>query len=144
LVAGRPLILGGVTIEHTHGLVGHSDADAVLHAIADALLGAAALGDIGDMFPDTDPQYSGASSAHLLSEVVRRVRVAGWRIANVDLVVHAERPRLAHHKLAMRNCIAELLLISPDRVSVKAKTGELVGPIGRGEAISCEAVVLIE
>jgi 2-C-methyl-D-erythritol 2,4-cyclodiphosphate synthase len=124
--------------------VGHSDADAVLHAIADALLGAAALGDIGDIFPDTDPQYRGADSANLLGEVVRRVRAAGWRTTNVDLIIHAERPKLAPHKLAMRNRIAELLQIPPDRVSVKAKTGELVGPIGRGEAITCEAVVLIE
>jgi 2-C-methyl-D-erythritol 2,4-cyclodiphosphate synthase len=144
LAEGRPLVLGGVTIAHTHGLVGHSDADAVLHAIADALLGAAALGDIGDIFPDTDPQYRGADSANLLGEVVRRVRAAGWRTTNVDLIIHAERPKLAPHKLAMRNRIAELLQIPPDRVSVKAKTGELVGPIGRGEAITCEAVVLIE
>jgi 2-C-methyl-D-erythritol 2,4-cyclodiphosphate synthase len=144
LVEGRPLVLGGVSIAHTHGLAGHSDADAVLHAVADALLGAAALGDIGELFPDTDPQYHASDSAILLSEVVRRVRAAGWRTVNMDLIIHAERPKLGPHKIAMRHRIAELLEVAPERVSVKAKTGELVGPIGRGEAISCEAVVLLE
>ena len=144
LVEGRPLVLGGLTITHTHGLAGHSDADVVLHAVADALLGAAALGDIGELFPDTDPQYRGADSAVLVREVVARIHAAGWQPLNVDLVIHAERPKLGPHKLAMRDRIADLLGIAPNFVSVKAKTGESVGPIGRGEAISCEAVVLIE
>ena len=144
LVEGRPLVLGGLRITHTHGLAGHSDADVVLHAVADALLGAAALGDIGDVFPDTDPQYRGADSAVLVREVVARIHAAGWQPVNVDLVIHAERPKLGPHKLAMRDRIADLLGIAPNVVSVKAKTGESVGPIGRGEAISCEAVVLIE
>jgi 2-C-methyl-D-erythritol 2,4-cyclodiphosphate synthase len=144
LVVGRPLILGGVTIAHTHGLAGHSDADAVLHAVADALLGAAAMGDIGEQFPDTDPTYHGADSRTLLREVVRRISAAGWRTVNLDLTIHAESPKLGPFKRPMRHCIAELLDVSPDCVSVKAKTGELVGPIGRGEAISCEAIVLLE
>ena len=144
LVEGRPLVLGGLRITHTHGLAGHSDADVVLHAVADALLGAAALGDIGEVFPDTDPQYRGADSAVLVREVVARIHAAGWQPVNVDLVIHAERPKLGPHKLAMRDRIADLLGIAPNVVSVKAKTGESVGPIGRGEAISCEAVVLIE
>lgn len=144
LVEGRPLVLGGLTIAHTHGLAGHSDADVVLHAVADALLGAAALGDIGELFPDTDPQYGGADSAVLLCDVVARIHAAGWQPVNVDLVIHAERPKLGPHKLAMRDRIAELLGVASNVVSVKAKTGESVGPIGRGEAISCEAAVLIE
>ena len=144
LVEGRPLVLGGLTIPHTHGLAGHSDADVVLHAVADALLGAAALGDIGELFPDTDPQHKGADSTKLLREVVNRVHSAGWRPVNIDLVIHAERPKLGPHKLAIRDRIAELLGLATNVVSVKAKTGEAVGPIGRGEAISCEAVVLIE
>lgn len=144
LVKGRPLVLGGVTIQHTHGLAGHSDADVVLHAVADALLGAAALGDIGELFPDTDPHYKGADSKKLLGEVVNRVHAAGWRPVNVDLVIHAERPKLGPHKLAMRERIASLLGVDVSAVSVKAKTGESVGPIGRGEAISCEAAILVE
>ncbi len=144
LVEGRPLVLGGVTVPHTHGLAGHSDADVVLHAVADALLGAAALGDIGELFPDTDPALRGADSAVLLRDVVARIRAAGWQPVNLDAVIHAERPKLGAHKLAMRNRIAELLGLDPAAVSVKAKTGESVGPIGRGEAISCEAVVLLD
>lgn len=144
LVPGRPLVLGGVRIEHTHGLAGHSDADAVLHAVSDALLGAAALGDIGELFPDTDPQYRGADSATLLREVLRRIRASGWRVGNVDVIVHAERPKLGPYKQSMRDRIADLLGVVPGRVSVKAKTGEQVGPVGRCEAISCEAIVLIE
>lgn len=144
LVEGRPLMLGGLKISHSHGLAGHSDADVVLHAVADALLGAAGLGDIGELFPDTDPQFRGADSAVLLREVVARIHAAGWQPVNVDLVIHAERPKLGPHKLAMRDRIADLLGIATNVVSVKAKTGESVGPIGRGEAISCEAVALIE
>jgi 2-C-methyl-D-erythritol 2,4-cyclodiphosphate synthase len=144
LVKGRPLMLGGVKVSHSHGLAGHSDADVVLHALADALLGAAALGDIGDMFPDSDPNYEGVDSGILLRAVVERVRSEGWQPANVDLIIHAQRPKLGSHKLAIRDRIAELLGVPSGAVSVKAKTGEGVGPIGRGMAISCEAVVLVK
>ena len=141
---GRPLILGGVRIEHSQGLVGHSDADVVLHAVADALLGAAALGDIGEHYPDTDPRWQGLDSARLLGEVVERVAREGWRVVNCDLTVHAQQPRLGPHKSALRTNIARLLGVSAAEVNVKAKTGEHVGPIGRGEAITCEAVVLLD
>jgi 2-C-methyl-D-erythritol 2,4-cyclodiphosphate synthase len=144
LVAGLALKLGGVPVSHTHGLEGHSDADVVLHALADALLGAVALGDIGEAFPDTDPQYRGMDSARILSESYARVRRAGWRVVNVDLVVHAERPKLGPYKQAMQQRIAALLELDATVVSVKAKTGEGVGPVGRCEAISCEAVVLVD
>lgn len=143
LVEGRPLILGGVHIEYERGLDGHSDADVVLHALADALLGAAGLGDIGEHYPDTDPQWRGLDGGRLLTEVVARIAEAGWQPINCDLIVHAQRPKLSPHKPALRDCIARLLGLAPSAVNVKAKTGELVGPIGRGEAISCEAVVLI-
>ncbi len=144
LVEGRPLILGGVRIEHERGLMGHSDADVVLHALADALLGAAALGDIGEHYPDTDPRWKDLDSGRLLSEVVHRIRGDGWRPVNCDLVIHAQAPKLLPHKPAIRANIARLLDLSEQAVNVKAKTGEHVGPIGRGEAISCEAVVLCE
>lgn len=144
LVPGRPLLLGGVLIPHTHGLAGHSDADVVLHAVCDALLGATGIGDIGELFPDTDPQFRGADSAKLLAEVVDRIRAAGWRPVNLDLVIQAEQPKLGPYKLTIRGRIAELLGVAPNVVSVKAKTGEAVGPIGRGEAINCMAVVLVE
>jgi 2-C-methyl-D-erythritol 2,4-cyclodiphosphate synthase len=142
LVDGRPLILGGVRIDFPWGLAGHSDADVVLHAVADALLGAAALGDIGELFPDTDPAWEGADSARLLEHVVGRVASAGWRAVNCDITVHAQRPKLSAYKVAMRERIASLLGLSADAVNVKAKTGEHVGPVGRGEAISCDAIVL--
>src|SRR4051794_16586129 len=141
---GRPLILGGIRLDHPRGLVGHSDADVVLHALADALLGAAALGDIGEHYPDTDPRWLGLDSARLLAEVVDRVAREGWRPVNCDLIVHAQEPKLGPHKPALRANIARLLGVSPTAVNVKAKTGEHVGPIGRAEAISCEAVVLLE
>jgi 2-C-methyl-D-erythritol 2,4-cyclodiphosphate synthase len=141
---GRPLILGGVRIEHPRGLIGHSDADVVLHALADALLGAAALGDIGEHYPDTDPQWRGLDSGWLLSEVVDRLAREGWRPVNCDLIIHAQEPKLGPHKPALRDNIARLLRLAPTAVNVKAKTGEHVGPIGRAEAIACEAVVLIE
>ena len=140
---GRPLILGGVRIDHPRGLSGHSDADVVLHAVADALVGAAGLGDIGEHFPDTDPQWRGLDSSRLLTEVVRLVRDAGWRTVNCDLVIHAEAPKLTAHKHRIRTSIAGLLGIEAGAVNVKAKTGERVGPVGRGEAIVCEAVVLV-
>jgi 2-C-methyl-D-erythritol 2,4-cyclodiphosphate synthase len=141
---GRPLILGGVRIEHPRGLVGHSDADVVLHALADALLGAAALGDIGDHFPDTDPRWKGLDSGRLLADVLAMVAGAGWRPVNCDLIIHAQEPKLGPHKAALRASLARLLGLDPGAVNVKAKTGEHVGPIGRGEAIACEAVVLVE
>jgi 2-C-methyl-D-erythritol 2,4-cyclodiphosphate synthase len=144
LGAGRPLILGGVHIEHPRGLVGHSDADVVLHAVADALLGAAALGDIGEHFPDDSPTWKGLDSARLLSEVVAMVAGAGWRPVNCDTIIHAQEPKLGPHKPALRANLARLLGIDPGAVNVKAKTGEHVGPIGRAEAIACEAIVLVE
>jgi 2-C-methyl-D-erythritol 2,4-cyclodiphosphate synthase len=144
LEQGRPLILGGVRIEHPRGLVGHSDADVVLHAVADALLGAAALGDIGEHYPDTDPAWKGLDSARLLAEVVARVAAAGWRPVNVDLIVHAQEPKLGPHKPALRANLARMLGLDAGAVNVKAKTGEHVGPIGRAEAIACEAIVLVE
>ncbi len=144
LVEGRPLVLGGITIPYSRGLFGHSDADVVLHALSDALLGAAALGDIGELYPDTDPKHRDLDSAVILRDVACRVHDAGWQPVNMDIVVHAEQPKLGPHKESIRRRIAQLLGIDPAAVSVKAKTGEKVGPIGRGEAISCEAVVLLE
>lgn len=144
LAEGRPLILGGLRIEHPRGLVGHSDADVVLHAVADALLGAAGLGDIGEHYPDTDPQWKGLDSARLLSEVVALLHREGWHTVNCDLVIHAQEPKLSPHKPALRENVARLLRVEPSAVNVKAKTGELVGPIGRAEAIACEVVVLID
>ncbi len=144
MVEGRPLVLGGVRIPFERGPVGHSDADVVLHALADALLGAAALGDIGELFPDTDPRYKGLDSAVIARDAHERVRQAGWRPVNLDVVIHAQAPKLAAHKQAIRDRIAELFELDRSAVSVKAKTGEEVGPIGRGEAISCVAVALLE
>lgn len=143
LVEGRPLILGGVRIDHPRGLLGHSDADVVLHAVADALLGAAGMGDIGEMFPDTDPRHRDLDGAVLLAEVFRKVRGAGWRVENTDIVVHAQEPKLLPFKPLIRANVARLLGIDPARVNVKAKTGEHVGPIGRGEAIACEVALLL-
>ncbi len=143
LVAGRKLILGGVEIPHPFGLLGHSDADALLHAITDALLGAAALGDIGRHFPDTDAQFGGADSALLLAEAARRVRADGWAIGNVDSTVTAQAPRLAPHIPAMRARIAAALSIGVDQVNVKAKTAEKMGPVGEGCAIEARAVALL-
>jgi 2-C-methyl-D-erythritol 2,4-cyclodiphosphate synthase len=144
MAEGRPLILGGVRVEHPRGLVGHSDADVVLHAVADALLGAAALGDIGEHYPDTDPQWQGLDSGRLLAEVVARVAGAGWATVNCDVVIHAQEPKLSPYKAAIRDNLARLLGVAAGAVNVKAKTGEHVGPVGRGEAIACQAVVLIE
>jgi 2-C-methyl-D-erythritol 2,4-cyclodiphosphate synthase len=143
LVPARPLVLGGVRIPFELGLAGHSDADVVLHAVADALLGAAGLGDIGELFPDRDPTYKDVDSAQLLGDVLQRVRAAGWEPVNVDLVIHAQRPSLSAYKAPMQKRIAELLGISPSAVGVKAKTGEGVGSVGRGEVIRCHAVVLL-
>ncbi len=143
LVDGRPLILGGVRIDHPRGLYGHSDADVVLHAVADALLGAAALGDIGEYYPDTDPRWAGLESDRLLAEVVEQVARAGWKPGNCDVIIHAQAPKLTPHKPAIRANLARLLDLDPSAVNVKAKTGEHVGPVGRAEAIACEAVVLL-
>jgi 2-C-methyl-D-erythritol 2,4-cyclodiphosphate synthase len=144
LAKDRLLILGGVKIEFDRGLFGHSDADILLHAVTDALLGAAGLGDIGDAFPDTDPAYAGIDSAILLQRALDRVRAAGWRPVNLDCTIFAQRPKLAPYKSAIRQRLAELVGLPIDAVNVKAKTGELVGPIGREEAMSADAVVLIE
>ena len=143
LVAGRRLVLGGVEIAHTHGLLGHSDADALCHAVTDALFGAAALGDIGHHFPDTDAQYTGADSLALLAEAARRVRAAGWQVGNVDATVIAQAPRLAPHVPAMRQRIAGALGIALDQVSVKAKTAEGLGPVGQRESMEARAVCLL-
>ena len=143
LVTGRPLVLGGVTIPHTHGLLGHSDADALLHALTDALLGAAALGDIGRHFPDTDAQFRGADSHALLAEAARRVRAAGFDIVNVDSTIVAQAPKMAPHIPAMRQRIADALGIGVERVNVKAKTAEKMGPVGEGRAIEARAVCLL-
>lgn len=143
LVAGRRLVLGGVEIPHTHGLMGHSDADALCHAVTDALFGAAALGDIGFHFPDTDAQYRGADSLALLAEAARRIRGAGWLIGNVDATIIAQAPKMAPHILLMRQRIAGALIVGVDQVSVKAKTAEHMGPVGRGEAMEARAVCLL-
>jgi len=144
LSEGRPLILGGQRIAYTRGLVGHSDADVVCHAVADALLGAAGLGDIGEHYPDTDPKWQGADSTHLLANVVEQIEQAGWQTVNCDVTIHAQEPKLGPHKPAIRANLARILRVGGAAINVKAKTGEHVGPIGRGEAIACEAVVLIE
>jgi 2-C-methyl-D-erythritol 2,4-cyclodiphosphate synthase len=143
LVVGRRLILGGVEIPHTHGLMGHSDADALCHAITDALFGAAAMGDIGFHFPDTDEQYRGADSIALLAECGRRVRAAGWLVGNVDSTIIAQAPKMAPHILAMRQRVAQAIGIAVDQVSVKAKTAEKMGPVGKLEAIEARAVCLL-
>jgi len=143
LVEGRKLILGGVEIPHRTGLLGHSDADVLLHAITDALLGAAGLGDIGRHFPDTDAQFRGADSAVLLAEAARRVRAAGWQIGNIDSTVIAQAPKLAPHIPAMCARIAQALEVSVEQVNVKAKTAEKLGPVGEGRAMEARAVALI-
>ena len=143
LVVGRPLVLGGVTIPHTHGLLGHSDADALLHAITDALFGAAGLGDIGRHFPDTDPQFKGADSGALLKEAAKRVFDAGWQIGNVDATIVAQAPKMAPHISAMCERIAQTLDIATDAVNVKAKTAEKMGPVGEGRAIEARAICLL-
>ena len=143
LVEGRPLILGGVRIEHTHGLLGHSDADVLLHAITDALLGAASLGDIGRHFSDTDAAYKGADSWVLLQKAADLVRAAGFQIGNVDSTVIAQAPKLAVHMPAMRQRIADAIAIDVSRVNVKAKTAEKIGPVGQGLSMEARAVALI-
>jgi 2-C-methyl-D-erythritol 2,4-cyclodiphosphate synthase len=140
----RPLILGGLKIEHTRGLIGHSDADVVLHALTDALLGAAALGDIGDAFPDTDPQYKDCDSRLFVTEALKRIGERGYRVVNIDCTIFAQEPKLGPIKQRMREHLAAMLGLSVDDVNVKAKTGEKVGAIGRAEAIGCQVAVLLE
>jgi len=143
LVEGRRLVLGGIEVPFAKGLLGHSDADVVLHAIADAILGAAGLPDIGELFPDTDPRYKDADSRTLLGDVERRVRDAGWAVGNLDVIVHAEKPKLSEYKRSIAESIAGLIRASADQVSVKGKTNEGLGEVGRGDAIACTAVVLL-
>ena len=143
LVPGRPLVLGGITIPHSHGLLGHSDADALLHAITDAVLGGAGLGDIGRHFPDTAVEFKGADSAVLLAEAMRRVRAAGWQVGNVDCTIVAQAPKMAPHIAAMQARIAEVLGVEAAQVNVKAKTAEKMGPVGEGRAIETRAVCLL-
>jgi len=143
LVEGRPLLVGGVEIEHPKGLIGHSDADVVLHAVTDALLGAAGLPDIGDLFPDTDPAYKGADSRVLLKDGMERVRSKGFQPCNVDVIVHAEAPKMSPYKGRIAESVASLTGLPPDRVSVKAKTNEGLGPLGHTDAIACTAVASV-
>lgn len=144
LVPGRRLVLGGVEVPHARGLLGHSDADALLHAITDALLGAAGLGDIGRHFPDDDERFRGADSSVLLAEAARRVAAEGWQLVNLDSTIVAQAPKLAPHIPAMRLRIAQVLGLEPDQVNVKAKTAERMGPVGEGHAIEARAVVLLQ
>lgn len=144
LVEGRDLILGGVKIEHTLGLLGHSDADVLLHAVSDALLGAAGLGDIGKHFPDTDPKYKGADSLKLLEIVAQRVKEAGYRVSNIDVTMIAQRPRLRPHIGQMEKNIAAAVGVDPSRVNVKATTEEKLGFTGTEEGMACHAVCLLE
>ncbi len=143
LVPGRALVVGGVRIPHPTGLLGHSDADVLLHAITDAILGAAGLGDIGQWFPDTDPAHAGADSAALLARVVKAVREAGWTIVNVDATIIAQAPKMAPHIPAMKQRIATVLACDADTVNLKAKTAERLGFVGREEGIAAEAVTLL-
>jgi 2-C-methyl-D-erythritol 2,4-cyclodiphosphate synthase len=143
LVTGRPLILGGVEIAHTVGLLGHSDADVLTHAIMDAMLGALSLGDIGHYFPPTDPQWQGANSLKLLEQVNQLIIDKGWQINNIDSVIVAERPKMKPHLSAMRAKLAETLKINPEQVGIKATTNEQLGPVGREEGIAVYAVVLL-
>lgn len=143
LVEERPLILGGVTIAHTHGLQGHSDADALLHAVTDALLGAAGLGDIGRLFPDTDPQYKGADSRVLLREAYQRVLASGWQLVNLDATIHAQAPKIGPYAPAMIKNIALDLGVQVTEINIKAKTNEGLGHVGRKEGIAANVIVLL-
>jgi 2-C-methyl-D-erythritol 2,4-cyclodiphosphate synthase len=143
LVPGRKLVLGGVAIPHTTGLLGHSDADVLLHAITDAVLGAAGLGDIGRHFPDTDAQFKGADSKVLLAEAMCRVRAAGYELVNVDSTIVAQAPKLAPHMQAINASVAQALGVQPDQVNVKAKTAEKLGPVGMGQSMEARAVALL-
>ena len=143
LVTGRPLVLGGITIPHSHGLLGHSDADALAHAITDALLGAAVLGDIGKLFPDNSAEFKGADSMLLLANAYAQVQAAGWQIVNIDSTIIAQAPKMAPHIPAMRARLAQALGIDAAQVNVKAKTAEKMGPVGEGLAIEARAVCLL-
>ncbi len=143
LVPGRKLILGGVEIAHSQGLLGHSDADVLLHAITDAVLGAAGLGDIGRHFPDTDAQFKGADSSVLLAEAMRRVRAQGWDLVNVDSTIVAQAPKLAPHMPAILVGVAKALGVATRQANVKAKTAEKLGPVGQGQSIEARAVALL-
>lgn len=143
LIPGRRLMLGGVHVPFTHGLDGHSDADVVLHAITDALLGAVGLGDIGDSYPDSDSRFHNADSATFVHETMQKLTGLGWQPVNIDVTIFAEVPKLGPIKQDIRAKVAELLKLPVDRVNIKAKTGEEVGHIGRGEAIGCHTVVLV-
>jgi 2-C-methyl-D-erythritol 2,4-cyclodiphosphate synthase len=144
LVAGRPLVLGGEAIPFDRGLDGHSDADVLLHALGDALLGAAGLGDLGEHFPPSDPRWQGASSIRLIELLMERVRAAGWRVVNADLTLIAEAPRLAPHRRPIRERVAGLLGVEVAAVGLKATTNEELGAVGRGEGMAALAVVLLE
>lgn len=144
LVKGRKLVIGGVTIPFDRGLAGHSDADVLIHAVCDALLGAAALGDIGRHFPDSDPQYKDADSRVFLRQVAAKVRGAGFSIVNLDATIHAEAPKMAPHVAAMVAVLAADLGLPAGRINVKAKTAERLGSVGRGEGIAAEAIALLE
>ena len=143
LVEGRPLWLGGVQIPHPMGLLGHSDADVLLHAITDAVLGAAGMGDIGTLFPDTDPAFKGADSRVLLREAMQRVKGSGWQVGNVDCTIIAQKPKLAPYKAAMAQSVADCLGITAVQVNVKAKTAEKLGPVGEERSMEARAVVLL-
>jgi 2-C-methyl-D-erythritol 2,4-cyclodiphosphate synthase len=143
LVNNRPLILGGITIEHELGLLGHSDADVLTHAIMDALLGALSLGDIGHYFPPGEPEWAGADSLKLLAKVAELIAERGWQVGNIDSVIVAERPKLKPHIVAMRERIAAVLDLQPEQVGIKATTNEKLGPVGREEGISAYAVALL-
>ena len=143
LVARRPLILGGVTIPFEKGLLGHSDADALLHAVTDALLGGAGLGDIGSHFPDTSDEFKGADSRELLRRAYQAVRERGWQVVNIDATIIAQQPKLAPHIPAMRVRIAEALGLDAAQVNVKAKTAEKLGPVGQGLSLEARAIVLL-
>ncbi len=144
LVPGRPCILGGVTLPHPAGPGGHSDGDAVLHALADAVLGAAGLDDLGTLFPDTDPQWKGADSRALLRAALGRAAAAGWRVVNADLVVVADAPRIGPHRAALRSSIAEALGVAPEAVNVKGKSTEGLGALAGGAGVAVQAVCLLE
>ncbi len=141
---GGPLRLGGIDIPHDRESIGHSDADALLHAVIDALLGAAALGDVGQMFPDTDPENRGRDSAEMLTAALEAVAALGWKIINIDCIVFAQRPKLLPHRQVIRQRVADILGIEPERVGLQAKTGEGIGSIGREEAIAVQCVALLE
>ncbi len=143
LVEGRKLVLGGLPIDHPVGLLGHTDADVVLHAVIDAILGAAGLPDIGDLFPDTDPVYKDADSRILVQTAVEKISEAGYRVENVDVIIHAEAPKMSPYKQAMAESVAGMLNCDKRNVSVKAKTNEGLGPVGHGQAIACTAIAML-